>query len=241
MNQHKSKVSVVIPFYNCPYVDLAVESVLAQSYPDIEIIVVDDGSLFHTEKLAPYRDRIKYFHKSNGGTASALNLGIKAASGSYFAWLSADDLFHPDKIRRQMEALRSTGTSFNHTAYYYINEQGDRVSEVIKVPFPDRSQLIATMMTGCPVNGSTVLLDMDIFRTVGIFNERFLYTQDYDLWLRILPHYRWSYIEEPLLDYRIHKEMGSVIHSEAQNKEIKMVQAKHHRSLSQLLRKERGK
>ncbi|MNC77412.1 hypothetical protein D3C75_1293650 [compost metagenome] len=81
---------------------------------------------------------------------------------------------------------------------------------------------------------------MDIFRKVGLFNKRFLYTQDYDLWLRILPHYEWSYIEEPLLDYRVHKEMGSVIHNEAQTREITVVQSKHNRVLARLLRKERG-
>lgn len=236
----KSKVSVVIPFYNCPYIDLAVESVLAQSYLDIELIVVDDGSTRHAEKLAPFRDRIVYIRKTNGGTASALNLGIKAASGAYFAWLSADDMFHPDKIERQMMSLRQTGTFFNHTAFYYINERGERMSEVVRVQWSGRSQMIATMMQGCPVNGSSVLLDMDIFHKVGLFNEELLYTQDYDLWLRILPHYDWSYIEEPLLNYRVHQEMGSVIHNDAQTREIKVVQAKHNGLLAQLLRKERG-
>jgi glycosyltransferase involved in cell wall biosynthesis len=238
---HTSKVSVVIPFYNCPYVDLAVESVLGQSYPDIEVIVVDDGSTLYAEKLAPYRDNIVYIRKTNGGTASALNLGIKASSGSYFAWLSADDLFHPDKIKLQLETILSSGTSFSHTAYYYINELGERFSGVISVPFHSRGDLIETMMTGCPVNGSSVLLDMNVFYRVGLFNESLLYTQDYDLWLRILPHFEWSYIEQPLLDYRVHKGMGSVIHSEAQNREIKRVQAEYHKTLSQLLRKEREK
>lgn len=235
---HSSKVSVVIPFYNCPYIDEAVESVLAQSYSDIELIVVDDGSSLYTDKLNPYRDKIIYIRKGNGGTGSALNMGIKAASGAYFAWLSADDRFHPHKIERQLQEMRSTGTLFNHTAYYYINERSERVSEVISVPFPDRRELIKTMMTGCPVNGSSVLLHMDIFRAVGLFNESFLYTQDYDLWLRILPHYSWSYIKEPLLDYRVHQAMGSVIHNEAQSREIKMVQAKHNGALAKLLRKE---
>lgn len=240
MNQ-QSKVSVVIPFYNCPYVDLAVESVLAQTYPDIELIVVDDGSSRYAEKLAPFMDRIVYIRKTNGGTASALNLGIKAASGAYFAWLSADDLFHPGKIERQLRALQETETSFNHTAYYYINERGERQSGVISVPFASRTEMIETMMKGCPVNGSSVLLDMDIFNTVGLFNEELLYTQDYDLWLRILPLYDWSYIAEPLLDYRIHKEMGSVIHNKAQTREIRVVQASHRAELAQLLRRERGR
>lgn len=236
-----SKVSVVIPFYNCPYVDLAVKSVQAQSYHNIEIIVVDDGSTLYTEKLAPFKNDIIYIRKKNGGTASALNMGIQVASGRYFAWLSADDLFHPDKIKKQMEKLQSTGTSFNHTAYYYINEQGERISDTISMTFSSRIHFIETMMMGCPVNGSTVLIEMDIFRTVGMFNINFLYTQDYELWLRILPYYEWSYIEEPLLDYRVHKEMGSVIHSEEQKKEIEEVQARHHRILSHLLRKDNAK
>ncbi|KWX81942.1 hypothetical protein AMQ83_33320 [Paenibacillus riograndensis] len=236
-----TRFSVIIPFYNCSYVHLAIESVLAQSYPDIEIIVVDDGSTLHTEKLAPYSGRIKVLRKANGGTASALNLGITSASGAYFAWLSADDCFHPDKIGRQIAVMLATQTSFNHTAYYYINELGERSSGRISVPFHSKAELIETLMTGCPVNGSTVMLDMNVFKKVGLFNEKLLYTQDYDLWLRILAYYEWSYIEDPLLDYRVHQEMGSIVHSEAQKREIKQVQELHHKSLVRLLRKERRK
>jgi len=235
------RVSVIIPFYNCSYVDLAVQSALNQSYSNIEIIVVDDGSTLWREKLAPFMGRIRYIRKNNGGTATALNKGIEAATGEYFAWLSADDVYHPDKIRLQMEKLRSTGTLFNHTAFYYINEQGVRISETINSVFRSRTHFIETMMLGCPVNGSTVLLHMNIFKGIGMFKEEYRYTHDYDLWLRTLPYYEWSYVEEPLLDYRVHQEMGSVIHGEAQKREIAVVQAKHHGVLARLLLKERGK
>ncbi|NQX45774.1 glycosyltransferase [Paenibacillus tritici] len=238
--EHKTKVSVVIPFYNCPYVNLAVESVLAQSYTDIELIVVDDGSTLYMEKLEAYKNQMVYIRKPNGGTASALNRGIQVSSGAYFAWLSADDLFHPDKIRRQMETIRSSGTFFNHTAYYYINALGERFSGIIRMPAFTRQAFIQTMMSSCPVNGSTVLCDMEIFSRIGLFNESLLYTQDYDLWLRILPHFEWSYIDEPLLDYRVHNEMGSVLHSEAQRREIAQVQSMHRGNLTRLLRKERS-
>ncbi|MFC3748106.1 glycosyltransferase family 2 protein [Paenibacillus sp. GCM10012306] len=237
----KSRVSVVIPFYNCPYVDQALDSVLAQSYTDIEIIVVDDGSTIHVEKLAPYMGSILYIRKENGGTASALNQGIKAATGGFFAWLSADDVFHPDKIGRQLEMLQSSGLSFNHTAYYCINERGERLSEAVNIPFVNRKQLLETMMNGCTVNGSSVLMDMDIFRKLGLFNEAYLYTHDYELWLRLLPYYELSFIETPLLNYRVHEAMGSVVHSEPQRREIKRLQAKYRMQILRLLRKEDSK
>ncbi|WP_379130616.1 glycosyltransferase [Paenibacillus sp. sgz500958] len=237
----RTKVSVVIPFYNCPYVHEAVESVLAQSYENIEIIVVDDGSTIHTGNLAPYLDTIKYIHKAHGGTATALNHGISAASGSYFAWLSSDDRFHPDKIRKQVDLMKREGTSFCHTGFYYINNLGERYSSIISNPFRDRAHQIEIMMKGCPVNGSTVVMSFDILRKVGLFNESLLYTQDYDLWLRILQRYDWSYLEEPLLDYRVHALMGSALHGEEQKREIVRVQESHYKSLSRLLRKERGR
>ncbi|GJM76095.1 hypothetical protein HMSSN036_83110 [Paenibacillus macerans] len=86
-------VSVIIPFYNCPYVEQAVQSALNQTYRPLEVIVVDDGSTSHAERLAPYRPHIHYLGKANGGTASALNHGIRHASGEYIAWLSSDDVF----------------------------------------------------------------------------------------------------------------------------------------------------
>jgi teichuronic acid biosynthesis glycosyltransferase TuaG len=79
-------VSVVIPFYNCPFIGQSVESVVQQTYSHIEIIVVDDGSTLHREQLGPYGTGIRYFWKPNGGTASALNCGIRAARGEYIVW-----------------------------------------------------------------------------------------------------------------------------------------------------------
>lgn len=231
-------VSVVIPFYNCPYVHLAVESVLAQTYRSIEIIVVDDGSTVHSEKLKPYLDRIRYIAKPNGGTATALNRGIEAARGSYFAWLSSDDVYYPDKILKQMAMLQATGHSFAHTAFYYIDPGGSILSDALNLSLLTRRALIETMRKGCPVNGSTVLIGMDVFRKVGVFNEAYRYTHDYELWLRILQHYDWDYIGEPLIGYRVHDAMGSKLHSREQNEEIALVQKKYRKQLLRLLERE---
>ena len=98
-------VSVVIPAYNAEeYIAETLDSVLSQNYSDYEILVIDDGSTDHTgEVLAHYGDRIHLFQKPNGGPASARNLGLKHARGRYIAFLDSDDLWHPEKLARQVE------------------------------------------------------------------------------------------------------------------------------------------
>src|SRR4051812_38360727 len=118
------KVSIIIPFYNDPYIDQAVMSALYQTYPNIEIIVVDDGSTLHQHLLAPFQSRIHYLGKANGGTASALNYGMRMASGKYVAWLSSDDRFSPDKIARQVDYMERTNAQISHTDYDLMNENG---------------------------------------------------------------------------------------------------------------------
>ena len=102
-------VSIVIPVYNgTNYVAEAIESALNQTYKNIEIIVVNDGSKDKTENIAKsYGDKIRYYYKDNGGVASALNLGIKEAKGEYISWLSHDDIYYPNKIERQIEELKN--------------------------------------------------------------------------------------------------------------------------------------
>ncbi len=108
---HEVTVSVIIPTYNrAGYLTEAIESVLAQTYKDIEIIVVDDGSDDNTrEKLSPYMDRIKYVYIENGGPARARNVGMKMARGKYIAFLDSDDCYYPHKIELQAGFLDKHG------------------------------------------------------------------------------------------------------------------------------------
>ena len=94
------KVSIIIPVYNGEkYIAQSIESALNQTYKNIEVIVVNDGSSDNTEKIVlEYGDKIKYIRKENGGVASALNVGIKNMTGDFFSWLSHDDLYYPNKI-----------------------------------------------------------------------------------------------------------------------------------------------
>src|SRR5712692_1331271 len=102
------EVSAIIPVYNQErYLREAIDSVLAQTYHDFELLVVDDGSTDATpETIASYGPGIRAFRKTNGGGASALNLGIRQARGGWIGWLSSDDIWEPSKLARQMAALR---------------------------------------------------------------------------------------------------------------------------------------
>jgi glycosyltransferase involved in cell wall biosynthesis len=99
-------VSVVIPVYKAePYLRDCVDSVLAQTYPNLEILVINDGSRDEgaSEKIAlSYGDRITYFHKENGGVSTALNFALEKMHGEWFSWLSHDDLYYPEKIEKQV-------------------------------------------------------------------------------------------------------------------------------------------
>ena len=123
----KPLVSIVIPVYNgANYMKEAIDSALNQTYPNCEVIVVNDGSNDNgaTEKIAlSYGDRIRYIKKENGGVATAVNRGIKEMKGEYFSWLSHDDYYYPQKIEKQIEAIEKSGdkTAIAHSNFDFLN------------------------------------------------------------------------------------------------------------------------
>jgi len=126
MPNNNPKVSIVIPVYNgSNYLHEAIDSALAQTYKNVEIIVVNDGSTDDgkTEAIAKsYGDKIRYYYKKNGGVSSALNLGISNMSGDYFAWLSHDDIYLPQNVEFQLRALHeypSLKVSFCNTNIFH--------------------------------------------------------------------------------------------------------------------------
>ncbi|RUT29162.1 glycosyltransferase [Paenibacillus zeisoli] len=234
------KVSIVIPFYNCEYIDQAIASALAQTYKNIEVIVVDDGSTQYRHLLEPYKDKIRYFYKPNGGTASALNYGITKSTGEYFAWLSADDRYVPEKVERQLAFMDRVGSIASHTAYYYIDASGSRTGE-IHANFTTKKEFYETLLSGCPINGCSVMLHMYIFERIGMFDEQRRYTHDYDLWLRLLQHFDFHYLDESLLEYRVHGTMGTLNHWDEIQQDMLVIQSKYGSTLRTLIEKERGR
>ncbi|MEG2667522.1 MAG: glycosyltransferase [Lachnospiraceae bacterium] len=212
-----AKVSIIIPVYNGEnYLKQAIESAVNQTYPNCEVLVINDGSYDdgHTEDIAlSFGDKIKYFHKQNGGVASALNLGIEKMTGDYFSWLSHDDIYYEDKIERQMQALSQTDNEKtivygNYTVQEQeTNERFDvRLDKTYKQSDLENGLFAVwmSMITGC-----SLLIHKSHFAKYGNFNEQLKSTQDYDMWFRLFQKENLFFINQPLLIVRIHKEQGS--------------------------------
>ena len=229
-----AKVSVIIPFYNCPYVSEALESALNQTYDNVEIILINDGSTINQDKVFPYLSKIHYIEKANGGTGSAMNAGLDAATGDYFVWLSSDDVFKPEKIEKQLRFMEENNSFISYTNYSLINENSQIVSENVGIHYENRTEFIRHFQKGCHINGCTVMFKKEVYGTVGKFNVRYKYTQDYDYWLRVIQKYPFAYLNESLTLYRVHSEMGSKKHNRNQMAEIHELRAKYKRILREL-------
>lgn len=229
-------VSVIIPFYNCPYVDQAVRSVLAQSYSPVEIIVVDDGSTQFQERLDPYRSRIIYLGKANGGTASALNHGIRHASGQYIAWLSSDDLFYPDKINNQVCFMLEQQVYISHTNFDYIDLHSNITRHGVAPLFANLKEFYTFFLTANPVNGCTVMFRKELFERLGLFDESLPYTHDVDFWYRaIVNGYTFPFLNQSLVGYRWHGGMGTLRYRDVIQREYDYVQGRTRARMEQFL------
>ena len=210
---YRPLVSIVIPVYNgSDYLREAVDSALAQTYPNVEVLVVNDGSDDggRTEGIAlSYGDGIRYFRKGNGGVASALNLGIREMRGEYFSWLSHDDVYLPRKLEREVAALEKCGRDALVYSDYEVIDASSRHVEVFRAGRLSAPQFRMLLITDIPVNGCTVLVPRRCFEQVGLFDERLKVTQDYDLWFRMARRYPFVHVPEVLLRSRMHAGQGT--------------------------------
>lgn len=216
---HRPTVSVIIPVYNgSAFLKEAIDSVLAQTYPPLDIWVVNDGSDDGgaTEAVAAaYGNRIRYFSKPNGGVASALNAGIERMSGDYFSWLSHDDAYKPDKIFNQVQFLRQRGLA-NAILYggYELMDESSRTFDIIDVSrlYPaDRLSVPLFPVFRGLLNGCTMLIHKSHFDRTGGFNETLRTTQDYELWFRMFRHAEIACCPGAFVRTRMHRSQTSVL------------------------------
>lgn len=212
------RVSIVIPVFNgSDFLAEAIDSALAQTYRNTEVLVVNDGSSDNgaTERIArSYGDRIRYFSKPNGGVASALNLGISQMSGAYFSWLSHDDLYAADKIERQLSFLTTLPSDDRvRTIVYgdydvFTQDPEKSVPVAMRGVRPDEFRY--WLANENSLHGCTLLIPRSAFIDVGMFDEHLRTTQDYDLWFRMARQYRFTHVAHRFVKARSHANQGSV-------------------------------
>ncbi len=206
-------VSIVIPVYNgSDFLREAVDSALAQTYRNVEVIVVDDGSDDggKTGDIArSYGDRIRYIRKENGGVASALNCGIRAMGGECFSWLSHDDVYHPRKIEIQVARLKREGRDVVLYGDYELIDAASNHLETTRVGWMREPRFRMALVVDIPVNGCAVLVPKACFDAVGTFDESLRISQDYDLWFRMAGRYDFVHVPEVLIKSRLHPGQGT--------------------------------
>lgn len=236
-------ISIVIPAYNASnYLAEAIDSALAQTYPNVEIIVVNDGSKDDgaTERIAlSYGDKIRYFYKENGGSSSAINVGIANMTGEWFSWLSHDDLYVPEKLEKQLayiESLQIGASEISKHIFFSASELIDATGKVIRAFDAKKAKILAKKVESFPHNGYLIaeptvytfhgcscLIHKSAFDAVGIFDEKLRLLNDLDMWFRLYAaHYKVHYVPEPLVKGRIHakqvsKSIGFSYHNSEQD------------------------
>mgnify|MGYP003292451661 CR=1 FL=1 len=195
--QNKPLVSIIIPVFNgSKYMKEAIDSALNQTYSNIEVIVVNDGSNDNgeTEKIAlAYKDKIIYIKKENGGVSSALNVGIKNMKGKYFSWLSHDDKYTPQKIEQQIEQIIRDGkdkvVSLCNVKYIDKNSElvakKNRKSIYKKSGYINSNMILLNMLKEGSYNGCAFLIPKDFFDEGYRFDESLRYSQDYLMWIKM--------------------------------------------------------
>lgn len=205
---NKPLVSIIIPVYNgSNYLKEAIDSALNQTYQNIEVIVVNDGSIDDTEKICKkYGKKIRYFFKTNGGVSSALNLAIDNMKGEYFSWLSHDDLYLPNKIEFQMtEILKQKNIkTILYCDYNCVNSKGTEYLNIILDHKELKLKPEYAFLRGS-INGITMFIPKNAFDVCGKFDESLKCTQDYDLWWRMFNKgYIFVHLPKILTKTRIH-------------------------------------
>lgn len=187
------RVSVVIPTYNsAAMVKEAIESALAQSYSDFEIVVIDDGSTDDTEGVVrQYGDRVRYFKQENQGVSAARNAGIKHSSGEYVAFLDSDDLWLPEKLAEQIPLFDDDPKlGLVYSDWAVVSGNAMLQTSYLKDLPASSGYVFDELIQSGFILTSGVVLRRACVDDVGAFDKSLAIAQDYDLWLRI--SYRWK-------------------------------------------------
>lgn len=217
-------VSIIIPTYNCEnYIAETINSVLSQSFNDLELIVIDDGSTDKTRKLVEsFGPPVRLISQVNAGVCAARNRGIKEARGSFICLMDHDDYWFPDKLLSQVETMRMQpeyGVAYASFILWSPDKTGNYVApeQIFQNSYPSGTDVDLSgwiyhkLLLDCVMLTSTAMFRREVFDRCGAFNENLPYSEDWDLWLRISREYQFIKLNRPNTLYRQHVKQGNRI------------------------------
>jgi glycosyltransferase involved in cell wall biosynthesis len=219
-------VTVVIPTHNhARFLGKAVDSVLTQTQPAWEVIVIDDGSTDETSNvLEGFKGKVRGVHQANQGVAAARNRGAEMATGDYLAFLDADDVWLPQKLEMQLDRFRSEpGLGLVHCAVEQIDEESRTLG--LSLDGMEGSVANEMLLFNRPTilgGGSGAMMPTAVFNEAGKFDERLSTSADWDLYYRIARKYKIAFVPRVLLQYRLH---GTNMHASVRAMEHDMLLA----------------
>lgn len=219
--------SVIMPVYNGrKYFEDALLSVLSSATEEDEIVVVEDGSIDggvqHIVERHISRTPIRYLSKSNGGVASALNVGLEVASKTIFTWLSHDDLYLPNRLASDRDMRRLLPDLVTVSNFYLLYEESGQCIHVNSTRKIGNRQTIKLLGSRF-INGNCLSAPVQLLKSVGGFNEALRHTQDYDLWCRLLRTTTFTAIQSPTVISRQHSNQDSKREPKAAREEYRLL------------------
>ena len=223
MSDPDKLVSVVVANYNMgKYLAEAVNSALNQTYPHIEVNVVDDGSTDDSRQVMEQfagDARVRYHYQANGGQAKAKNLGIRESRGAFIGFLDADDLWSADKVEKQLPGFTSDKIGIVYTHVQFIDPNG----RPLPTPRQDyyTGRISDQLLIDNFVTGMCSIVRRECFDTLGLFDESLPMGIDYDLWMRFSTRYEFAFIDEATYFYR--QWPGQMSHNQAKRFDCAMM------------------
>ena len=200
-----AKISVIMTVYNGEnFLEEAIRSILEQTFAEFEFIIVDDGSTDRSaELIKKYTDRrIRFFPLAHVGRAAALNYAVAQAASPFVAIMEADDIALPDPLQTQFDVLiNDEKIDVVSSSYIMIDEQGNLIREK-HLPVTHEA-IVDLMPVQCSLCFPTALIRKSILEQAGLFEEKWVPAEDYNLWIRILDHARFHNISRSLVKHRI--------------------------------------
>jgi glycosyltransferase involved in cell wall biosynthesis len=219
----ETMISVIIPTYNRSlFLERAVRSVIHQTLPPWELVIVDDGSTDNTRMKVAELVRespipIHYIHQNNKGAAAARNRGIQAARGDTLSFLDSDDCYVPEKLARQYAYMGGSSFRVSHTRETWYR-RGTLLNQKRKHQ-PPHGDIFQASLRMCMIGMSTVMIRREIFEAHGLFDESLPCCEDYDYWLRVGATEHFLLVDEPLtIKHGGRHDQLSVIHRRGMDK-----------------------